>query len=130
MKDVMLSRAMTTSITSRLNAAIERLVAPLTDPAKREWAVAGVLAAYAVLWAIYGAVTKAGEGLHYDMVEQVALAREPSLGFARHPPLTSLIVKLWFAVFPLTEASYYLLATTVAAVALWIAWRLAGDYLE
>jgi hypothetical protein len=130
MKDVMLSPAMTTRVTSRLQNALERLVAALTDPARREWAVAGVLAAYAVLWAIYGTTTKTGEGLHYDMIEQVALAREPMLGYARHPPLTSLIVKLWFAIFPLNEASYYLLATTLAAVSLWMAWRISADYLS
>jgi hypothetical protein len=130
MKDVMLSRAMITRLISRLNAALERLIAALTDPAKREWAVAGVLAAYAVLWAIYGTVAKGGQGLHYDMVEVAALAREPDIGFPRHPPFAALLARAWFSVFPVTEFSYYLLAMTVAAVGLWIAWRLSAYFLE
>jgi hypothetical protein len=130
MKDVMLSRAMTTRLISLKDATLERLVAALVDPARREWVMAGILAVYTVLWAVYGVIAKGGQGLHYDMVEQVSLAREPELGYARHPPAASLIVRAWFSVFPLNEASYYLLAITAAAVALWIAWRLAGDYLE
>jgi hypothetical protein len=118
------------ALTSRLRAAVERLVAALADPARSERTVIGVLVAYAALWTLYGILAKGSQDLHYDMAELVTLAREPALGYARHPPLAAMAVKAWFAVFPLTDASYYLLAMTVASLTLWIAWRLFGDYLE
>ena len=37
---------------------------------------------------------------------------------------------LWFALFPIADWSFYLLAMTMPAIALWIAWRLAADYLD
>jgi hypothetical protein len=129
MKDVLLCRMMTTPVISRLGGALERLVAALTDPARSERAMAGLLAAYALVWTLYGVLAKGSQGLHYDMVELVSLAREPSFGYSRHPPLAAMVVKVWFAVFPVSETSYYLLAMTSAAVTLWIAWRLFSPYL-
>jgi hypothetical protein len=130
MKDVMLSQAMTTIVTSRLRTALERLLAALSDPARRERSVVLVLVAYALVWTLYGVLAKGSQDLHYDMAELVTLAREPAFGYARHPPFAAMVVKAWFTVFPLTDASYYLLAMTVASVALWIAWRLSAYYLD
>jgi 4-amino-4-deoxy-L-arabinose transferase-like glycosyltransferase len=121
---------MTIPVTSRLNGALERLVAALTDPARRERAMAAVLAAYALVWTLYGVLAKGSQGLHVDMTELVAWAREPALGYFKHPPLAAFVVKAWFAIFPLTEASYYLFAMTSAALTLWIAWRLFSHYLD
>src|SRR4029078_4572397 len=42
----------------------------------------------------------------------------------------SWLVGLWLAVFPLSDWAYYLFAMVVAAVGLWIAWRLSLDYLD
>jgi 4-amino-4-deoxy-L-arabinose transferase-like glycosyltransferase len=102
----------------------------LTDPARADRAVLASLVAYAVLWAAYATIAKSSQGLHYDMAEVIAWSRDLQLGYLKHPPLAAGIVWLWFSVFPVAEWSYYLLAMTMPAIALWFAWRLSADYLD
>ena len=109
-------------------ALIERLLAALTDPARRERTVTAVLLGYVALWTLYGVLAKAGQDIHVDMSEQVALAHEWALGYPKHPPLTMAVVRAWFAVFPADDWAYYLLAMANAGLALWIVWRLAGRF--
>ena len=88
------------------------------------------LVAYALLWAVYGTIAKSSQGLHFDMVEVIAWSRDLSWGYLKHPPLAAALVWAWFAVFPVSEFSYYLLAMLMPALALWFAWRLSADYLD
>jgi len=113
-----------------LGRAAARLQAALTDPARRERSVVVALAAYVVLWAIYGTVTKAPQGLHPDMTELVAWSRDLAPGYLKHPPLAAWLVAAWFAVLPVAEWSYYLLAMLMPGIALWFIWRLSADYLD
>jgi hypothetical protein len=107
----------------------ERLAGALTGERRERTAVA-VLAGYVAIWTLYAAIAKSSQDLHFDMGEAVAWSREVVLGTPKHPPLSAWLAKLWFAVFPLTDWAYYLLAVTVAGVALWIAWVIAGHYLD
>jgi 4-amino-4-deoxy-L-arabinose transferase-like glycosyltransferase len=102
----------------------------LINPARRERTVLIALGVYVVLWTIYGAIAKGSQGLHYDMTEVVAWSRDLSMGYLKHPPLAGWIVWAWFSVVPLAEWSYYLLAMTMPAIALWFTWRLSADYLD
>jgi 4-amino-4-deoxy-L-arabinose transferase-like glycosyltransferase len=114
----------------RLLQPLERLRAALTDPARADTAVLACLLVYWLLWTIYGTVTKTPQGYNPDMTELIAWSREPALGYFKHPPLAAWITAVWFAVFPLTEFSYYLLAMLMPVSALWIAWRLSADYVD
>ncbi|MCW5685257.1 MAG: glycosyltransferase family 39 protein [Pseudolabrys sp.] len=111
-----------------------RLRAALADPLhgdrrnNRNMALALVL--YTLLWALYGVLAKAGQDVHPDMAELVTWAREPALGYFKHPPLAAWLVAGWFHVFPVADWSYYLLAAMVPSLALWIVWRLSADYLD
>jgi 4-amino-4-deoxy-L-arabinose transferase-like glycosyltransferase len=107
-----------------------RLLAALVDPARRECAVVGVLFTYVAVWTAYALLAKASQDMHYDLGELVGWAREPALGYAKHPPLAAFVVKAWIAVFPLADWSLYLLGVLSAALALWIAWRLAAGFLD
>jgi len=102
----------------------------LTDPKRRESTVLFCLAVYWLLWAVYGTVTKSPQGFNSDMVELVAWSRDLALGYFKHPPLAAWVTAAWFAVFPVTAFSYYLLAMLMPVAALWIVWRLSADYLE
>ena len=108
----------------------DNLLSPLSDAARRERAAVLALIVYVVLWTAYGVVAKGSQDIHIDMSEQFTLARELALGYPKHPPLTMLIVRFWFSVFPTTDWAYYLLAATNAALALWIAWRLYAQFLD
>jgi 4-amino-4-deoxy-L-arabinose transferase-like glycosyltransferase len=120
----------TASLLDRLAAPAERLLASLSDPARRERTVIVALIAYVAVWTLYGVLAKAGQDLHSDMLEMLVWSRELALGYPKHPPLAAWLVAAWFAVFPVADWSFYLLSMTVAGVALWIIWRLAGDYLD
>jgi 4-amino-4-deoxy-L-arabinose transferase-like glycosyltransferase len=115
---------------SRLSAPVERLLAALCDPVRRERTVVAVLLGYVAIWTLYGVLAKASQDVHIDMAEIFGWSRELALGYPKHPPLTAWIMAGWFAVFPVADWAFYLLAMTVAGVALWIAWRLAQDYLD
>ena len=114
----------------RLLRPLERLRAALTDPARAGTAVLACLLVYWLLWTIYGTVTKTPQGYNPDMTELIAWSRDLAFGYFKHPPLAAWITAAWFAVFPLTEFSYYLLAMLMPVAALWIAWRLSADYLD
>jgi 4-amino-4-deoxy-L-arabinose transferase-like glycosyltransferase len=115
---------------ARLLRPIETLIDRLLDPARRERAVVTVLLGYVAIWTLYGVLSKASQDVHVDMSELVAWAREPALGYPKHPPLAAWIVQAWFSVFPLTDWSFYFLAIATAALALWIAWRISARYLS
>ncbi len=115
---------------SRLLLPADRLVAALSDPARRARAILGVLAGYVAIWTLYGALAKASQDIHFDMAELAAWSRELAFGYSKHPPLAAWLVRGWFTLFPAADWAYYLLAITVVAVALWIAWRLSERYLD
>jgi len=113
-----------------VSAMLDRLIAALADPARRERAIVPVLVAYCAVWALYGAIAKGSQDVHFDMGEMVAWSRETFWGTPKHPPFGAWLVRAWFAVFPLADWSYYLFAMVLATLALWIAWKIAGHYLD
>jgi 4-amino-4-deoxy-L-arabinose transferase-like glycosyltransferase len=108
----------------------ERLCAALLDPSRRERHAVLVLGAYVALWTLYGVIAKGSQDIHFDMGEALAWSRELAVGNPKHPPLSAVVVKAWFSVFPRADWAYYLLAMTVATAGLWIAWRLSARWLD
>src|SRR3974390_1810293 len=98
--------------------AAGHLRSALTDSSGSEQTVLAALAGYLLLWTLYGAVAKPNQRLPSDMTEIVAWSRDLSFGYLKHPPLAASIVWLWFAVMPLAEWSYYLLAMLMPTIAL------------
>jgi hypothetical protein len=104
--------------------AVGRLIDALVDPLQRERTALLVLAAYIVVWTLYGVLAKASQDMQVDAAELVAWGYHPALGYAKHPPLAAWLVRAWFTFFPVRDWSYYLLAITYATTGLWLAWRL------
>ena len=111
------------------SALPERLAAALIDRHRERHAVL-LLAAYAAIWTLYGVIAKSSQDIHFDMGEAVAWSRELAVGNPKHPPFSAFLVKAWFLVLPRADWAYYLLAITVAAVGLWIAWMLSARWLD
>ncbi len=109
---------------------VERLADALTDPARRERTALIVLAIYAVIWTLYGVLSKAMQGVQSDTAELVAWSQHPALGYSKHPPFAAWLMHAWFAVFSTREWSCYLLAMVYAALGLWVAWRLCERFLD
>src|SRR5713101_6594121 len=95
---------------------------------EHELTVIGLLLAYVAVWTLYGVLAKGSQDVHTDMAEIVTWSRELALGYPKHPPFGAWVAAAWFALFPVTDWAFYLLAMTVAAIALWLAWQLAGDF--
>src|SRR5262245_56820445 len=124
------SRRASVDIGARLLAPIEFLIKRLTDPRSRERTVLGVLIGYVAIWTVYGVLAKASQGVHYDMAELAAWAREPAWGYWKHPPLAAWVARGWFTLFPVADWSFYLLGITFAALALWLSWLVLGRFLD
>lgn len=118
-----------TRLFPRFLSAVDRLIEALSDPARCERAVLGVLIGYLVSWTLVGVLAKAGQDIHYDMAGVVAWSRELAFGYPQHPPLAPWLVRGWFSVFPLADWSYYLLAMISATAGLWFSWRLFAIHL-
>ena len=110
--------------------AIDSLRSALLDPRRRERTVLVALAVYGLLWTVYATAAKLSQGLHPDMTELIAWSRDLALGYLKHPPVAAWLDWIWFAVFPVADWSYYLLAMLMPAIALWVVWRLSADYLD
>ena len=108
----------------------QRLLDQLNDPMRREQTATLLLVGYAAVWTLYGVIAKGSQDIHFDMSEQFVLGQELAIGYDKHPPLTMLIVRLWFSVFPAADWAYYLLAMANATLALWIIWRLSARFLD
>lgn len=121
---------MAIAIGRKARRGVEALLDALADPARRERAAALTLLCYVALWTLYGVFSKGAQDIHFDMAEAFAWSRELAIGFAKHPPLSAVAVAAWFAVFPATDWAYYLLSMANAGLALWLIWRLAGDYVD
>ena len=111
-------------------ALIERLLDALTDPVRRERAMAVALLGYVAVWTLYGALAKGSQDIHVDLSEQYVLSRELAWGYPKHPPLAMWVVRAWFEVFPTADWAFYLLAMANAGLALWIVWRLSARFLD
>ncbi len=109
---------------------LNRLLDALSDPKRSAAAIALTLAVYCALWTLYATISRSSQDIHFDMGEMVAWSRELALGTPKHPPLPIWLTALWFAVFPLQEWAFYLLSMATATLALWVAWMIAGRYLD
>ncbi len=109
---------------------LDRLIAAIAHPDRRERVVPILLVAYVLLWTVYAAIAKGSQDVHFDMAEAVVWSREVILGTPKHPPLSAWLAGAWFGVFPRQDWAFYLLAMTSVGVALWFAWRLMLRYLS
>jgi hypothetical protein len=118
------------TLTGAVDRALDRFINALTDVRGRDRAVFGALAGYLLVWVLYAVVAKNNQDLHPDMTELIAWSRDLAFGYPKHPPFAAIVVRGWFAVFPIADWTYYLLAILTATVTLWIGWQLFADYLD
>jgi Dolichyl-phosphate-mannose-protein mannosyltransferase len=89
-----------------------------------------LVAAFAATWGLYFWITEAPVAIKHDMAEAYAWGREFELGYNQHPPFWAWVCGLWFQVLPRTGWAFALLSSTNAAIGLWGAWALIGDFAE
>jgi hypothetical protein len=105
------------------------LVEGLCDPLRRRSVALGLVLCYAAAWFAYAVIAKSSQDINADMAEMVVWAREPALGYPKHPPLPAWILTVWFAVLPLADWAYYLLSAVTLAAGIYLAFELSGEWL-
>ena len=114
----------------RLGLALAGIVDGLCDPKRWRRTTLLLVLAFAVAWMLYGVIAKSSQDLNADMAEMVIWAREPALGYPKHPPLLAYVVKFWFSIFPLADWAFTLLAVTTVSAGIYLATELCALWLE
>jgi len=117
-------------LTGAVGGALDRFIEAFTDTQQRDRTVFAVLGGYLLVWTLYGVIAKGSQDLHPDMTELIAWSRDLALGYPKHPPFAAIVVRGWFAIFPIADWAYYLLAILTSTITLWIAWQQFADYLN
>jgi 4-amino-4-deoxy-L-arabinose transferase-like glycosyltransferase len=99
------------------------------DAAPGGQAVWILLALFVAIWAGFQVISYASIDLHPDLLEVFAWSQNLAPGF-KHPPLAGLIAAAWFAVFPIADWSFHVLAMVNAALALFAVDLIARRYLD
>lgn len=89
-----------------------------------------LLAVFVPVWTAFHIITYAGIGLNPDLTEFYSWGRHPLPGYYKHPPLGALMSAAWFAIFPVRDWSFDLLAMVNAALALYVIDLIARRYLS
>lgn len=113
----------------RLAHILRNLRTSVSDPDNANVTVFFALIAYVAVWTAYAVITKGPAGFHPDMTEIIAWSRDLDFGYLKHPPLAAWLVRGWFELVPVANWSYYLLAMLMPAIALWVIWLIAAEYL-
>jgi 4-amino-4-deoxy-L-arabinose transferase-like glycosyltransferase len=121
---------MLSSLHDRLLEKYARLIGALCDPARRMRTMFWLALAYAACWALYATIAKSSQGINADMAEMVVWGRNPDWGYPKHPPLLGWVLGAWFAVFPLADWAFHVLAAITLAAGLWLSFLLAGLWLD
>ena len=106
---------------SAKNSMLQRPSLPIT---------LALVAAFATIWGLYFWITEAPVAIKHDMAEAYAWGQEFQLGYNQHPPFWAWVCGLWFQVLPRTGWAFALLSSTNAAIGLWGAWALIGDFAQ
>jgi 4-amino-4-deoxy-L-arabinose transferase-like glycosyltransferase len=114
---------------NRFRHALDLLIDSLTRSAQSQRTLLLLLAAYMLVWTVYGVVSRSAQDINADMAEMVIWSRDLALGYPKHPPFLAYVVWLWFSVFPVTDWAYMLLALFTVTAGLYLAFRLAGEWL-
>jgi 4-amino-4-deoxy-L-arabinose transferase-like glycosyltransferase len=83
----------------------ERLAGDVASGQLRLFILASVLA-----WTLFLCVARYQGAVWDDMLEAWAWARQPQLGYYKHPPFYAWVVAGWFKLFPRQDWAFYLLA--------------------
>jgi len=113
-----------------ITRALNECIAGLCDPARQRRFMLAFAVIYGLAWMLYGVIAKSSQDVNADMAEMVIWAREPALGYPKHPPLLAFVIKLWFSIFPLTDWAFTLLAAVTVSAGIYVAFELCGIWLD
>ena len=98
----------------------------LERPGSQRAVIGACLVLHAVFWALVHNALQLDDAIHHDMSEAWAWGQEWQLGYSKHPPLFAWVTAAWFSFVPRGDGTFYLLTTSVGAVAMAGVWALIG----
>lgn len=87
------------------------------------------LVLFVAIWTSFQIVSYASIDLHFDLLEVFAWSQNLAPGY-KHPPLAAIVAAAWFAIFPMADWSFHLLAMVNAAVAFFAIDLIARRYVD
>ena len=81
-----------------------------------------------IIWTIVPSITN--NNLPLDTIEALAWGSNLDWGFNKHPPLSALIVKLFYQIFGSQDWAYYLLSQLFVVTAFYFVFKLSKEILN
>src|SRR5882724_11523074 len=111
-------------------AAVSRNIEKWFDAKAANRALWIFISLFVVIWTAFQIISYQSIDLRDDLTEIFAWSRHPSAGYYKHPPHAALMAAIWFAVFPVADWSYHLLAMLNSALGLIFVDLIARRYLD
>src|SRR5262245_21399187 len=123
-------RAMPALVFSNLGNLFASVIDGLCDPARRRRVALLLVVAYGLAWWVYALIAKSSQDMNADMAEMVVWSQQLALGYSKHPPLLAWVLAGWFAIFPQADWAFWLLSAITLSAGLFLAFELAGEWLD
>ena len=81
-----------------------------------------------ILWTLVPAITN--NNLPLDTIEALAWGSNLDWGFNKHPPMSALLVEIFYQIFGKNDWAYYLLSQICVVLSFFIVWSLSKDFLR
>jgi hypothetical protein len=101
----------------------------LLDDKRGDRALATSLFAYMLAWTLYRVISTLPRGINFDMSELYVWSRDLAWGYAKHPPFSAAVVRVWFTALPVSDVTFSLLATANIALTLWIIFKICRRFM-
>ena len=86
------------------------------------------LISHLFIWTLVPSITN--QNLPLDTIEALAWGSNLDWGFNKHPPMSALLVEIFYQIFGANDWSYYLLSQLCVVFSFFIIWKLSKDFFD
>ena len=86
------------------------------------------ITAHLIIWTAVPSLTN--NNLPLDTIEKLAWASNFDWGFNKHPPMSALLVKIFYKIFGINDWAYYLLSQICIVFSFFVVWKLSKDFFK
>ena len=86
------------------------------------------IAAHLIIWTAVPSLTN--NNLPLDTIEKLAWASNFDWGFNKHPPMSALLVKIFYKIFGINDWAYYLLSQICIVFSFFVVWKLSKEFFK
>ena len=86
------------------------------------------LISHLFIWTLVPSITN--QNLPLDTIEALAWGSNLDWGFNKHPPMSAVLVEIFYQIFGANDWSYYLLSQLCVVFSFFIIWKLSKDFFD